>query len=284
MSRIDWWNDDTKTSNWALKVLPVLVRQARSQRPITYKAVAAEVGMNHHRPVQRAAGHIAYALGEIGTLRGWRKRPPPQLQSLIVNKDTGLPGHGVDAFMSRHYQQAKTKSQREAALLSVHGQIYAYPHWDDVMDLLEVAPPSTDLEALSDEATRSRGRGGEGPDHKALKEFVARNPQMLGLPNGHAVGKTEHPLPSGDQVDVVFAARGRMTAVEVKSHISERADVARGIYQCVKYRAVLEAQASVTTPPFDVSAMLVFGGSMSQDLRELANTFAVQVIDGVTPT
>lgn len=283
MSKIDWWNDGSKTSDWALRILPILVRQARSQRPVTYGAVAAEVGMAHHRPVQRAAGHIGYALGELAGTRGWRRRPPPPLQALVINRQTGLPGHGVDGFMSHQFQQARTKQQRAAALMTAHASIYAYPFWDEVMTALDVDPASADLEALTEEAANSQGRGGEGPEHKALKEFVAANPPIAGLSAAHPPGATEWHLPSGDAVDVVFASPGRRTAVEVKSHISGRDDVARGIYQCVKYRAVLEAQSAVSETAFDVAVLLVLGGALDARTRELANAFGIPVREKIAP-
>lgn len=282
MSRIDWWNDGSKTADWAMRILPILVRQARSQMPVTYGAIAQEVGMSHHRPVQRAAGHIAYALDEIAGLRGWRRRPPPALQSLIVNKATGLPGHGVNGFMSHQYRHAKTKAQRAAALLTAHAAIYAYPHWDDVMRELKVDPSSADLQAITEQAIASRGRGGEGPEHKALKERIAANPTLVGLPSSHQPGTMEWRLPSGDQIDVLFEAPDAVIAVEVKSHISGPDDVARGVYQCVKYRAVLEAQSSVMNEPFDVSVKLALGGALSTDALKLANAFGITVIAGLS--
>ena len=185
--------------------------------------------------------------------------------------------------MSHQYQQAKTKPQRAAALLTAHAAIYAYPHWNDVLRALDVDPASADLQALTDAATSSRGRGGEGPEHLALKEYVAKTPVLAGLPSGHAPGSIEWRLPSGDCVDVVFAGNGRVTAVEVKSHISGPEDVARGVYQCVKYRAVLEAQASVSNDPYDVAVLLVLGGELPHGTLELANAFGVSVLTSVSP-
>lgn len=283
MGTIDWWNDGSKTSTWAMKMLPILVRQAGSQRPLTYGAMATEVGMTHHRPVQRAAGHIAYALDEIAGMRGWRRRPPPKLQSLIINKTTGLPGHGVNGFMSHQYQQARTKPQRAAALLTAHAEIYAYPYWSDVMRLLGVETSLPKLQELTREATDSHGRGGEGPDHKALKEYVAANPVVVGLPAAHASGEPEHRLPSGDQIDVLFKGSSGVLAVEVKSHTSGRDDIARGVYQCVKYRAVLEAQSSIGDHSYDVSVMLVLGGTVPHEALQLATAFGIPVRDGIVP-
>jgi hypothetical protein len=283
MSTIDWWDDGSKTSVWAKMMLPILVRQARSQQPLTYGAMAHEVGMSHHRPVQRAAGHIAYALEEIASLRGWRRRPPPKLQSLIINKSTGLPGHGVNGFMSHQYREAKTKRQRAAALLTAHAEIYAYPYWPDVTRLLGVETSLPSLQDLTAAATNARGRGGEGPEHKALKDHIAVNPIIVGLSAAHPPGKKEHRLPSGDQVDVVFEGMNGMMAVEVKSFRSGPDDIARGVYQCIKYRAVINAQSSIDDDPYDVSVMLVLGGPASQETLRLANTFGIPIKDNVMP-
>ena len=53
---------------------------------------------------------------------------------------------------------------------------------------------------------------------------------------------TEHELLSGDRVDVVCFTESELVAVEVKSRDSNWQDLRRGVYQCVKYRAVLCAQ------------------------------------------
>jgi hypothetical protein len=283
MATIEWWDDGSKTSAWAMKMLPILVRQAGSQQPLTYGAMATEVGMLHHRPVQRAAGRIAYALEEIRSMRGWRRRPPPKLQSLIINKATGLPGHGVNGFMSRQYQHARTRQQRAAALRNAHAEVYAYPHWSDVMHLLGVNSTLQDLQDLTQMATDARGHGGEGPHHKALKAYVAANPIIVGLPQAHAVGDEEHRLPSGDQIDVLFMGAGGALAVEVKPHTSGRDDIARGVYQCVKYRAVLEAKSSISSDPYDVSVMLVLGGTVPHEALQLANAFGIPIRDGIIP-
>lgn len=280
---IDWWNDGSKTGNWAHAMLPILVRQARSEKPLTYGALARELGMTHHRPVQRAAGHIAYALAEIGATKGWRRRVPPPLQSLVINKQTGLPGDGVDGFMSDQYRRAQTARQRAAVLKGIHAGIYAYPHWDDVMRLLEVDPAPIALDDISTAATGASGRGGEGPEHRALKEHVATNPSVVGLPKGHEPGAPEYPLPSGDRIDVVFTGDDLITAVEVKSRISGEEDIARGIYQCVKYRAVLEARSSVSSTPMDVAVRLVLEGVLPARLLRLANAFSVKVVENVRP-
>jgi hypothetical protein len=94
---------------------------------------------------------------------------------------------------------------------------------------------------VSDPGFRGRG-GGESREHRRLKFYVLENYLRIGLKGKH-IGRVEELLLSGDQVDVFFEnkAQGRLVGVEVKSRISSEADLIRGVFQCVKYRAVLKA-------------------------------------------
>ena len=88
----------------------------------------------------------------------------------------------------------------------------------------------------------SRGGAGEGPNHRALRLWVEANPARIGRRYSNAETTTEEQLLSGDRVDVVYYTDNEVLAIEVKSRDSEWSDLERGIYQCVKYRAVLAAQ------------------------------------------
>jgi len=70
-------------------------------------------------------------------------------------------------------------------------------------------------------------------------------------------------------------------AVEVKAANTSSADVFRGIFQCVKYQAVLEAQLKVDVAIRDAHTFLIYGGELNQEERELKNILGVSVIEGV---
>lgn len=73
----------------------------------------------------------------------------------------------------------------------------------------------------------------------------------------------EHVLLCGDRLDVFFLLKDdTQIAVEVKSSISHDADILRGIYQCVKYEAVLNAEQSVKGVHNTVKALLVLEREM----------------------
>jgi hypothetical protein len=110
--------------------------------------------------------------------------------------------------------------------------IQKFDQWQAVLDYLQLdactvpGAPFTFRQGWS--------AGGESEDHRRLKEFIARNPQVVGLSRRYGQGRTEFVLGSGDTVDILFRRGDVLVAVEVKSQRSDVADVMRGIHQCVK--------------------------------------------------
>ena len=80
-------------------------------------------------------------------------------------------------------------------------------------------------------------------------------------------------LLSGDRVDVVYFADEQVLAIEVKSRDSNRADLLRGIYQCIKYGAVLRAQEDGAR---EVRTLLVTETALPDDLARVANRLDVR--------
>ena len=129
-----------------------------------------------------------------------------------------------------------------------------------------------------------KGGGGEGKAHRKLKEFVKRTPSVIGLPQTAAqTAKLEYELPSGDSVDVMFCHEERMIAVEVKSKRSDIGDIRRGIFQCVKYKAVTEATFRVNDREPDVRSVLVLGGLLPPRLKSIRDRLGVEVKEKVIP-
>ena len=124
------------------------------------------------------------------------------------------------------------------------------------------------------------GHGGEGEEHKNLKQFIYEHPEVLGIKDV-ADKSVEFRLPSGDLLDVYFIKdNGDRVAVEVKPASSPDEDMMRGIFQCVKYKAVLEAVRTVECESFSVSTVLVLGGSLSDQNREIASELGVDFREG----
>src|SRR5579859_7282530 len=216
-------------------VLPFLVRQAKAGQTIYYSDLAAEVGMPNPRNLNFVLGAIGNALIELGSRTG---RQIPTINSLVVNKNNELPSNGVDWFFGIDADTVLTKEQRKRIINRHWSAIYEWPYWDWVLEELGLPPFAPDYEQIMHDA-RGGGRGGESEEHRRLKEWVALHPAILSL-DSWGTGKIEHKLLSGDELDVLFESGNEKVAVEVKSRISTVADILRGLFQCVKYKILVE--------------------------------------------
>jgi hypothetical protein len=262
----------------ARMALPLLVRQAKAGTPIYYSDLAQELGMPNAR-------NLNYVLGSVGKSMAWLSKKwaqdVPPIQCIVVNKATGLPGEGIGWFINGMRGFANLSLFQRRAM--VHGElarIYGYQKWSDVLQALSLPSADADFSSIIDPVTKLR-LGGEGSRHLELKNYVANNPVCIGLAPNVPLGKTEFPLQSGDFLDVSFEHRGLWIAAEVKSSISAEADIVRGFFQCVKYRAVMEAVQLTRDEPRNVRALLVLETSLPRPLIALRNTLGVEVIDNV---
>lgn len=144
---------------------------------------------------------------------------------------------------------------------------------------------SKNLEIIHLEGGREKdglryGRGGgEGKNHKSLREWVMKNPHLI-MKKIDVESDTEVQLPSGDLIDVAYRTPdGRqIVAIEVKSKDSDEHDLRRGIYQCVKYRAVLCAQnCAEKVRDCSVRSLLVTEEKLVGDLRKIAEALDIEL-------
>jgi hypothetical protein len=264
----------------ARQALPILVRQALSRKPIFYEALAAELGMPNPRNLNYVLGSIGTTLNELASDPEWGEIP--HIQSLVINQQRRLPGEGFEGFLAQRMKEYQKLSlaEKRAYLDAYWHEVYAYPYWRDVLEACNLAPAINDAVSIVAKAkTGKSGGGGEGEDHRRLKEYVAANPSVVSLPSNLSLGTTEAPLPSGDKIDVLFDGQKRLVAVEVKSKISNEVDLARGLFQCVKYRAVMEAERGFKGARYSIEAMLVVGKPFPESLCALQNSLGVQVIE-----
>ena len=137
------------------------------------------------------------------------------------------------------------------------------------------------LDRLAVACEGGRG-GGEGPEHEELKEFVMREPSVVDLPP-EATARPEYRLASHDVVDVMFCWEGQMVAVEVKSVISDADDIRRGLFQCIKYKAVTEAMFQAIGDEPNVRSVLVVGKPLPNHLRATQRRLGIEVKESVMP-
>lgn len=145
-------------------------------------------------------------------------------------------------------------------------------------------PTTSDFSELVRTAITSGGAGGESEHHRLLKKHIATHPNLVGLAATVANGVMEYALPSGDELDVLFREDQEWIAVEVKSYISGNDDLVRGLFQCVKYQAVLKALLLSTGRSPNVRTVLATGRPWPEVLLPLRNILGVEVIHITMPT
>lgn len=263
----------------AREALPILVRQAFSRKPMYYQQLADELGMPNPRNLNFVLGSVGQSLMDLG--QAWGEEIPP-IQCLVINQSEGLPGDGFGWFMTEADWKSLSKRQKDEMTKAVMQQIFAYPKWPRVLKTLGLEPTDQRFSDVVRKASGFQG-GGESNDHKALKTYVQCRPELFALRKKAGPGTVEKGLPSGDRLDVFFDDGDEWVAVEVKSALSNEVDIVRGLFQCVKYDAVLNAMLVTEQRDTKVRAVLVLEGFLPPALMSMKHMLGVEVLEGVSP-
>jgi hypothetical protein len=174
----------------------------------------------------------------------------PLLNVLLVEQATELPSDGAGGYLAARFKNRFPNLWR-SAFNQAAGEVYATSEaeWQRLFhaaygEPLQGSQIAEDREKRTTGAENDGiqyGRRGEGPNHKALRLWVFANPGLIRRKFANAMTETEVTLDSADRVDVVFKLTDQVIAIEVKSRDSNIIDLRRGVYQCIKYRAVLDA-------------------------------------------
>jgi hypothetical protein len=116
---------------------------------------------------------------------------------------------------------------------------------------------------------RKYGGGGEGEEHRKLKEYIRSHPEAIGLSSVKS-GELEHTFISGDVVDILFEHRdGSYSVVEI-----ETTDPLPGCYQAIKYRALQCAEMRLPLDSTKVRAVVV-AHSIPSDLGKFCQSYGI---------
>lgn len=264
----------------AREVLPILVRQAKAAQKIYYSDLASEIGMSNPRTLNYPLGSIGNALKSLSKEMNLQI---PQIQCIVVNKGSELPGEGIGWFIDKSDFSKLNRKQRREIVNRVLSEVFAFSRWDDVLSALGLRALKN-IAHINEIISKSRtyGSGGESDNHKNMKNHILNNPTLLGLAGNFHSAETEYLLPSADSIDILFKSSHDWIGVEVKSEISKQEDLLRGLFQCVKYRALLEAYAAVTDEKKDIRVLLAVGNSFPNELIPIKNILGVEVVDNIS--
>jgi len=273
------------------RALSALVRHVMESEnlpePISYQELARRIGHigSNRQPVATGMGKVLEHMGKMlqRVEDDWGQQVP-HLQALVISKHDGLPSDGLKEFWS-HYP-GLTRDEKRNHVMKAHEKIRDFgSRWNQVLERLELEPIS--LPAFGGRVPPPRrGHGAESPAHLAMKIYVSQHPEMFEI-EGPWAAHQEYVLPSLDTLDVLFKCENEWVAVEVKSATSDRlpSDYERGVYQCVKYRALLTAMQGdpAYAMPDTVRVMLVLQRQLPATYKPVADRLNIHLIENVEP-
>ena len=270
-----------------LPALECLIEAADRRETVSYADMVRYIAKRTSDPRFARAWHDG---GEVaGTLmnRILEVAPAaPPINTRVVKAGTTLPSTGADPYVERYLDAEYSKLddvEKREIINRLHESVWDFPRWRQVGKLAfgrKFVPPEP-APGEGDGKAKRLGFGGppESENHLRPKEYVANHPREFGAPRDCKKGLMEYRLPSADEMDVLFMSTREQVVVEVKSKISNSVDLERGVFQCVKYRAVLQAQSDVSNPGSQttVRALLVSEQPLGSRLAEWARKLDVKV-------
>ena len=207
----------------------------------------------------------------------------PPLNILLVRQEDLMPGKGAGPFMANYrgderlrapeFRETNTDEWR-LACDELATDVYAFADWDEVYRRAFRERLPTPVPSKGRNKDSGRRRKGEGPRHKALRLWVRDNPGALRHDYAAFETQSEFLLDSADRVDVVYRGPNSTVAIEVKSSDSDDADLRRGVFQCIKYRAVMKAMDIRSNPR--IIAVLVTQAPLPGALKSLARRHGIR--------
>ena len=264
------------TRNNVRLMIPVMIHWAKTgHNEHTYGDLAHAIGKSKFSGIGHALYFVQQVLDNLSTKSS---REIPTLNSLCKNAKTMLPSEGFE-FVSPQYNYLDENGKR-VFVKGLDSNAMNFPHWDWVLKELELkeAVPFTEeqLEAIKNPRCIY---GGEGEEHKILKEYICQHPESINYKDVD-FAETGHILPSGDRLDVYFElSDGTHVAIEVKPSISPDQDIARGVFQCVKHYAVMDALRNIECKDYEIKVLLVTAGNFSSQNKELAEELGVEYVE-----
>jgi hypothetical protein len=267
------------------------MRLALHGNTITYlglkKVVEPDI-INHwaldYRYVAGRVGDICEALSaDLG-------EQVPLLNAIIVNQSSRLPSDGVDGYLARFlgFNRKKierlSQEERDAFARQAIEAVFNYDGWPKVCEQLGLRIPVIKSREVPKSASKlpdpkKFGSGPESPAHEALKLWALANPKAFAAYGVFKQGTPEATLSSGDRLDVYFKNDTMQLAVEVKCLQSPVDEIKRGVFQCVKYRAVLRAMQLTDGCAPNAAAVLVLDGPAPAQVTSLASLLAVRILN-----
>lgn len=263
----------TRSQELVRQIIPILVGWAKhGKTDKTYGDLIHALGYSRYSGIGEQLGNVEKVLVKLREVTG---EDIPTLNALV--QKNGIPSAGFKFV--RSFYNSLTLPEKKSLVAGLNARAVNYTKWNWVLDQLGLQPTKIFTEKELEQLGTHYG-GGEGEEHKALKKYICQHPECLNYKDV-VFAETEHPLPSGDSLDVYFElSDGKHVAIEVKPSIAPDQDIARGIFQCVKYNAVMDALRKIECKGYEIEVLLVTAGNFSSQNKVLAEELDVKYVEG----
>lgn len=251
--------DETLWEHATAPLMRILIARVAQRSDISYDAARLHVedAASISRIFTTRMGHVAgYLIEQIHDV----EPGAPLINTLVVSQKDRMPSKGAGPFMAKRFGKPKLAQDNAKKLYpelwrktyqKAAAEVYdlGVDEWLRIYEKVfgaklskrKIDEINRDQVDGTERDGRQFGGGGEGKHHKALRLWVRDNPGEIRAAYRNARTDTEWLLDSADRVDAVFFKGKETIVLEVKSRISNRDDLYRGVFQCVKYRAVAAA-------------------------------------------
>ena len=263
----------TRSQELVRQIIPILVGWAKhGKTDKTYGDLIHALGYSRYSGIGDQLGNVEKVLDKLRDVTG---EDIPTLNALI--QKNGIPSAGFKFV--RSFYNSLTLPEKKSLVAGLNARAVNYTKWNWVLDQLGLQPTKIFTEKELEQLGTHYG-GGEGEEHKALKKYICQHPECLNYKDV-VFAETEHPLPSGDSLDVYFElSDGKHVAIEVKPSIAPDQDICRGVFQCVKYNAVMDALRKIECKGYEIEVLLVTAGNFSSQNKVLAEELDVEYVEG----
>ena len=238
-------------NKYAKKSIAVLVSRILDEsiidKSITYMDLAKLIKFPEPYTGNYFQSNMGKVLGEVCVLLQDANipktlKPVPIIQTLVISKTTGLPSDGIKISVIGY--ENFSKNIKKNFVMAEHEKIKLYGNnWLKLLKALNIQV--SDDYKIKKKKTMYNPFGSEGsPEHRNVKKYIIEKHYLLGY-SGKTEAIEEYPLRSGDKIDVVYQDGNTIYAFEAKSIRSDKDDLERGVFQCVKYKKVIEAEIKV---------------------------------------
>lgn len=255
--------------------LPILVRQAKIQQPIYYSDLAAEIGMPNPRNLNYVLGAIGNDLLKLGKM--WQMKIPG-IQALVISKEDEMPGDGFYGFLDINDFKALSRTQQMAVIRTLLNDIFVFKRWDEVLRELNLPQASLTPPGVLERTRKMAFGAGESQAHMDMKRLIYEKPELVKV-RSYLEKHQEFIFESADKLDVLLIGRKGWTGVEVKPANAPVDDIARGLFQVIKYQALIEAHQRVRGIKPNAEVVLAIGGKFPKELESMRNTLGVTVFE-----